>query len=300
MSIRKAGKRTRPEPGLRVKKPINHKNTSGEKRSLLKKAGIFRELKDEELDIIAEYSEFRSFADDEVIFKSGTNGDMLYLIKRGMVRILAPHDGEMHDIAQFIEGELFGELDLFEEAPRSVDAVAETPTELLCFPRQGLKFEELLPRHPRIFAEILKILLGQIAVRIREANKLVSEKVPWIEDLRKQLFFDKLTGLYNKAFLEEDFKLQLAKTTACAVLAIKPDNFKTVNDESGHDAGDKTLRLLADMLKDYLDASGTGVRFRGDEYIAVFPECKAEGAHKHAQALLEKVKAIDMSSMVKQ
>ncbi|MBN1523340.1 MAG: GGDEF domain-containing protein [Spirochaetales bacterium] len=271
---------------------------AGEKRSLLGKVSLFSELKKDEIDLICSYSEFMSFADDEVIFKKNSDADSLMIVSKGMVRILAPQNGEMRDIAQFIQGELFGEMDLFEENPRIVDAVAETPTEILRFPKRGISFESLLKKYPEIFARILQKLLAQIARRTREANKLVSEKVPWIDDLRKQLFFDKLTGLYNKTYLEEDFVTVLKKSESCAVFAIKPDNFKIVNDEYGHDAGDRTLRLMADAVQDWLGDTGMGVRYRGDEYIGIWPNINKEQAKKHGEALLQCIREIDLKEIL--
>jgi diguanylate cyclase (GGDEF)-like protein len=270
-----------------------------EKRDLLKRVALFRKLKEDELDLVVQYSGFAAYRDGEQIFAPGTNGESLFVVRRGRVRILAEKEGESRDIAEFIEGELFGELDLFEDAPRANGAVAESETVLLAFPRPGLDFASLLKKHPALFARILTKLLAQISQRLRETNKLVSEKTPWIDDLRRQLLYDKLTGLYNKSYLEEDFRVELARSRQpTSLLAIKPDNFKVVNDGYGHEAGDKALRLLADTVKAGIGGEGVGVRYRGDELMAVLPRRGEPEARRVAEQLLIDIKAIDLEPVI--
>jgi diguanylate cyclase (GGDEF)-like protein len=269
------------------------------KHELLQRVALFRKLKSDELDVIARYSEFEVYPDGDEIFAAGTNGESLFVVQQGRVRIIAGDNGETRDIAQFIEGELFGELDLFEDAPRTVSAAAETDTILLVFPRPGLSFASLLKRHPALFARILNKLLAQVSQRIRETNKLVSEKTPWIDDLRRQLLYDKLTGLYNKNYLEEDFAAQLPRWGRSSVLlAVKPDNFKDVNDGYGHEAGDKALRLLAETVTAGAGQNGIGVRFRGDELMAVLPDTDEDAAARAAEDLLKAVSAIDLAPVI--
>jgi CRP-like cAMP-binding protein len=246
-----------------------------EKKELLKRVSLFQKLKDEELSLVALYSSFSEFKDGETVFAAGTDGESLFVVKKGLVRIVAENEGELRDIARFIEGELFGELDLFEDTPRSAAALAETDTTLLVFPQPGLVFSSLLAQHPALFARILNKLLAQISVRIRETNTLLSEKTPWIDDLRKQLLYDKLTGLYNKSYLEDELKTELARWGGVtSLLAVKPDNFKLINDGYGHEAGDKALRLLAEAVKSGVGRDDIVVRFRGDEFIAILPKKK--------------------------
>ncbi|HEQ72490.1 MAG TPA: cyclic nucleotide-binding domain-containing protein, partial [Spirochaetia bacterium] len=107
------------------------------KQTLLERVSLFRELRPEELELIAAYSDLVHFSDGETIFTHGTNGESLYIVSGGAVRIIADGTGTGQDIARFIGGELFGELDLFEESVRTVDAVAEGRTDLLIFPRPG-------------------------------------------------------------------------------------------------------------------------------------------------------------------
>ena len=179
------------------------------KLALLSKAGLFSQLREAELRTISRYSGYRTFAEGELIFPEGSHREELYLIKNGRVVIRRGGNGEGQDIARFVAGEVFGEMDLLDSAPRSASAFAEESTTLLVFPHE-VPFQELLEKHPYVFARILRKLLGEIAGRIRAIDRLVSEKSPWIEELKRQLLRDKLSGLYNRAFLEEELPRLLA------------------------------------------------------------------------------------------
>ncbi len=266
----------------------------------LKNTELFSKLKDDELEIIAGNSEYIHYRDNEQIFRTGMSAFSLYVIKEGEARIISrPDNGGGREIAHFIKGEIFGELDLFENTERTADAVAESDTVLLAFPKQGVLFTEILEKHPEICAQIVYKFLALVAGRIRFTNKLVSEKTTWIEDLRKQILYDNLTGLYNRSFLDQDFKNQLynyGNTTS--VLVIKPDNFKIINDGYGHEAGDKALRLLADMVKSRLQISDIVVRYRGDEFAVILPAQNSEQAMSIAEDILASICEIDLKPII--
>jgi diguanylate cyclase len=273
------------------------KNTTSEKDqkiALLGKSSLFAQLSPEELGTIARYSGYRSYSTGQVIFEEGSHREELYLIKEGTVAIRrhAEDDGDK-EIAQFVGGEVFGEMDLLDTAPRSASAVAEGPATLLVFP-DGLEFSGLLEKHPDVFARVLRKLLGEIAGRIRAIDKLISEKTPWIEELKKQLLRDRLTGLYNRAFLEEELPQIVAAHSRTSLLVVKPDNFKVINDTYGHEAGDKTLMLLAEAVKSRLKDGDMGARFRGDEYCVILPGRSARDTADAAEALRAAVRAIDL------
>ena len=266
------------------------------KLALLSKAGLFSQLREAELRTLSRYSGYRTFAEGELIFPEGSHREELYLIKNGRVVIRRGGNGEGQDIARFVAGEVFGEMDLLDSAPRSASAFAEESTTLLVFPNE-VPFQELLEKHPYVFARILRKLLGEIAGRIRAIDRLVSEKSPWIEELKRQLLRDKLSGLYNRAFLEEELPRLLAAGRPVSLLVVKPDNFKTINDTCAHEAGDRTLVLIADALKSCLAEGDLGVRYRGDEYCAVLPGRPAPEAARLAECIRLAVGRVDVAQV---
>ena len=301
-AVKKAVRKTVPKSASKRKAAARPRRTAGAeaaprlstKAALLGKAELFAQLAPDELSMIARYSGYRTCAAGDVIFSEGTHREELYLIRGGTVVIRRRQEGGgEQDIARFVDGEVFGEMDLMDRAPRTASAVAEGPVTLLVFPDR-MEFADILSKHPAVFARVLRKLLGEIARRIRAIDRLISEKTPWIEELKKQLHRDKLTGLYNRAFLEEELPRIVAEHPRTSLLVVKPNNFKTINDTYGHEAGDKTLVLLAEALKSRLQGGDLGARYRGDEYCVILPGQGAREAAATAELLRAAVRAIDL------
>ncbi len=268
---------------------------SAGKLALLRRAALFAPLTQAELRLLAANSAYRTCAAGERIFGEGPHDQELHLVKSGavIIRKRAP-DGSERDIARFIEGEVFAETDLLDASPRTASAFADGEVTLLRFPAPGLEFRDLIERRPEAFARILEKLLGEIAGRIRGVNRLVSEKTPWVEELRRQLHRDKLTGLFNRTYLEEELAGFLGRSGPTALLVLKPDNFKAINDTCGHDAGDRTLVMLGELVRSRLAEGDAGVRYRGDEFCLVLPGREPERAFEAAEAVRDAVHGIDM------
>jgi diguanylate cyclase (GGDEF)-like protein/PAS domain S-box-containing protein len=123
---------------------------------------------------------------------------------------------------------------------------------------------------------------------------------------------DSLTGLFNRRRFEEELSRQLVYTRrhgkGGALLMIDLDRFKQINDELGHEVGDRALCEVARVLDENLRASDTlarGVdldgaeaavvaRFGGDEFVALLPEVDETGAEAVAGRLVEAVRTASL------
>lgn len=106
-----------------------------------------------------------TFKKDEVIFKKGDIGDRLFIVKEGMVRIFIVDSDNEETIAVMKQGDIFGELSLYDTQPRSAYASALIPTTLLAISRE--KFDELKNKNPQIASKIFQIMLKIISKRLR-------------------------------------------------------------------------------------------------------------------------------------
>jgi diguanylate cyclase (GGDEF)-like protein len=265
--------------------------------SMLRAVPIFSDLEDNELDVVARYTRPYRFRKGEAVFTEGSTAKELYVIQEGEILITKKTNGRKTvDLARFISGESFGELDLFDSAPMSATAVAERDTTLLVFPHRETKLEGVMREHPAVFAIVLRRLLAVVAGRIRTANKLISERAPWIQELRAQLLTDKLTGLYNRSYIDEELpRLLPGEGGHASILVLKPDNFKQVNDTFGHDAGDAALKQIAGFVKSSLEGmKGAAVRYRGDEFALVLLGVETREAEKTAERLRSAIKELDL------
>jgi diguanylate cyclase (GGDEF)-like protein len=93
------------------------------------------------------------------------------------------------------------------------------------------------------------------------------------EDLARRSVRDPLTGLLNRGYLEETLRLEerraLRSGSTFCVLMIDADHFKRINDEGGHEAGDRALRFLAGVLGTHSRSSDVACRYGGEELALV-------------------------------
>ena len=124
----------------------------------------------------------------------------------------------------------------------------------------------------------------------------ITERKELEERLRHQAFHDPLTGLPNRALFNN--RLEHALTRAerrekpVALLFLDLDNFKLVNDELGHDAGDRLLAAVARRLTTCVRPEDTVARLGGDEFALLLEEVSGVGnatrvAERIANALRE-------------
>ncbi len=119
----------------------------------------------------------------------------------------------------------------------------------------------------------------------------VSERRALEDQLTRQAFHDGLTGLANRALLADRVKhalVRAARTHAhVAVMFLDVDDFETITDSGGHEAGDEMLVELAARLRRCRRGSDTAARLGGDEFALVLEETDGvEGAAAFARRVL--------------
>ena len=281
---------------------FKRQSTMKRKIDLLKAVEILTGLQEGDLQTIAALSHYRRYPEGRVIFEKGATSKSFFIVESGEVGIMSSaHTAAEAAIAYFIPDEIFGEFDLFEGDTRTAQAVAAEDSRLLVFPKEGEDFQRIAKRHAGIFARIYSNLLTLNAGRIRRTNGLVSDRTRWVEELRRQMLFDKLTGLYNRSFLDDEFPKELSRMTEpISVLVVKPDNFKAINDAFGHEAGDEVLKALADTTRSCLDKDDLAIRFRGNEFVLILPKTTQGKAFARAEHLLNTLSSLDVGEMIEQ
>ena len=137
-------------------------------KSFLRKVPLFEGLKEEELEAIASVTITRSFSKDQVIILAEEEGDALFLINTGQVKVsIVSEDGREVILSLLGEGAEFGELALLDEKPRSANVVAMSDAELYMLHRSD--FLQLLYRVPKIAIT----LLAELATRLRKTDRKI-------------------------------------------------------------------------------------------------------------------------------
>lgn len=135
----------------------------------LKGIQLFSGLKQPALELIARIAQEEHHKKGTKIFRHGDPGEKLYLILNGRVRISreVPGMGE-EALAILGPGQMFGEMALLDESPRSADANVHENCELLAVPRDG--FDELLFVNKELAYEVLWSIVQMLVARLRETN----------------------------------------------------------------------------------------------------------------------------------
>jgi ABC-type multidrug transport system ATPase subunit/CRP-like cAMP-binding protein len=133
-------------------------------RSVLRKVPTFSACSDDEIDILESSLSVVDVPAGEAIFREGEDGDSMYIIADGQVRIASDVASEKVVFAHLGPGDFFGEMALLSGAPRSAAAIAGTRARLWRIGRQEM--ERIRANHPGIDSEITRIL-GQ---RLQKGN----------------------------------------------------------------------------------------------------------------------------------
>jgi diguanylate cyclase (GGDEF)-like protein len=116
-----------------------------------------------------------------------------------------------------------------------------------------------------------------------------------IQKQRKLSTADALTGAYNRRFLDDFLRNELARSmrhkTALSLAMIDVDHFKQFNDTHGHGAGDRALKQVAQTLELAVRRTDLVARYGGEEFVVVLPDSTAEQAEAKMNAIREAIQA---------
>ena len=138
---------------------------------ILQKSQLFKNIKSEVLQELSGYFEVKKVAARENIFFEGDNGDELFIIAFGTVKVIKndPQSGEEKDLAMLASGSYFGEMALIDrEHKRTATLETLEATTLIGLNKESLT--TLCNRSPEISSEIYKSLAQALAKRLSMTN----------------------------------------------------------------------------------------------------------------------------------
>lgn len=139
-----------------------------ERLDFLRGISLFAEMDDDELERLAADFRPHRFDADQTIFFQGDRGDALYIIESGRVRIyVLAEDGQEVSVTLYGPGDLFGEMALLDQRPRSATAVAMEDTRLFVLPRRYFYY------HLRESYQLALNLMSTLSIRLRQTTEAV-------------------------------------------------------------------------------------------------------------------------------
>lgn len=135
----------------------------------LKRIELFKELKNNDFDLIVEQIEEKEFEPDTIIFTESNIRKNLYLIYEGEVELFKKTTfGEEKRLAYFTRYDFLGEGALMDDSPHSTSARTLLKTKTFVIPKE--KFLDLFKVHPELAANVLSQIAHVISRRMRQAN----------------------------------------------------------------------------------------------------------------------------------
>lgn len=134
---------------------------------------IYREFETEDIDILSNICEEVKIKKGEIIFKEGSPGDALFIIKKGVVKVFKETRTRKKLITILSEGEFFGEMALIDGSPRSATIVADEDSEFIKLSLEN--FNKLKNEYPKTALKVFGALLKFMSYRIRRTTKKAAQ-----------------------------------------------------------------------------------------------------------------------------
>jgi CRP/FNR family cyclic AMP-dependent transcriptional regulator len=140
-------------------------------KEFLKNVVLFADLPAANMEKVAKLVTQKDYPKYQIIFEEGEAGDILYIIKSGLVKISKEaSDGRVKTLALLKAGDFFGEMSVLSEEGRSANAETLSDAELLLMNRND--FSNLLDKNPSVSLHIIRTLIERLFAADRQIKNL--------------------------------------------------------------------------------------------------------------------------------
>ncbi|HJV86171.1 MAG TPA: GGDEF domain-containing protein [Noviherbaspirillum sp.] len=218
------------------------------------------------------------------------NGACLYIVLRGALNVTHAdlHAGQTDAATSILPGECAGELSVLDGEASSDHIHALQDSDVLVIPADTLW--KLVDESNGVARNLLRLL----SFRIRAANAQLRRRQKVGEFYRQLSMVDGLTGLHNRAWLNDNLPSIVenahAASSPMSLIMIDIDHFKRFNDEHGHVTGDHALQIAAKAIRSCLRPTDFAARFGGEELLVILPSSSQKTALLVAQRLRDSVR----------
>ncbi len=268
-------------------------------KELLKTFPLFSGFDEASLDAVIPYFSLKKFEKGEVILSQREAARTLYLIARGKVAGMVKLPGSIErKKGEYHPGDFFGEISLLGDRTAVHSYAAAEPSEVLTLRDEDLRL--LIEKSPDVAVPLLSRLLALTIQRLRKSSSFLADVVQWGELASRRVITDELTGVYNRAFLQDAlenfFNISQSNSKPLSLLMVDIDNCRRINEGPGHDAGNLIIIEVAELMKKHVSQYGILARYGGDEFSILLPEAGLERARAIAEEIRSEVEAHDFSA----
>jgi len=249
--------------------------------SILASVPLFRKCTPEQLGVLVRHASEQIYPSGHVVTRQGEPSDNLWVLLSGRVRVIeATADGQAEMLLGEIgKAEIFGELGMLRDQPRSATVIAVDRTHCLVL-RQS-DFMAVLQDSPELSNALLRIVAG----RLFDADRKLARYAP-----------DPLTGLASRRAFHEQYRRLAAgarrRKNGLLLLTLDVVKLKAVNDGFGYALGDEVLRTVADALAESTRTTDVIARYGGDEFAVLLLDAMPKDVEIVAARVRDKLAAL--------
>ena len=131
----------------------------------------------------------------------------------------------------------------------------------------------------------------KLTQQLTQMEQETQELQVMLQENRNKLMYDALTGVYSRMAYDERIVQELSRwnryQTSFSYAILDIDHFKRINDTYGHNAGDKALKIIAQLMQSYVRQTDYVFRIGGEEFVLLLSNTDAAGA----ASMVEKMRA---------
>lgn len=158
-----------------------------------------------------------------------------------------------------------------------------------------------------LYADHLLVSQNEISQKLEQTNARLNEEILQGIETEKRLAFhanhDSLTGLLNRRKFDEILSYELERhrryQDELTLVFCDIDYFKQINDNYGHEVGDKVLELFAEKLKSAVRETDVVARWGGEEFMLLLLNTTADKTERMADMVREKIECVEFDAVDK-
>jgi len=249
--------------------------------SILASVPLFRKCTPEQLNALVQHASEQVYPSGHVVTRQGEPSENLWVLLSGRVRVVeATADGQAEMLlGELGKAEIFGELGILRDQPRSATVIAVDRTQCLVIRQRD--FMAVLQESPELANALLRIVAG----RLYDADRKLARYAP-----------DPLTGLASRRAFHEQYRRLAAgarrRKNGLLLMTLDVVKLKSVNDGFGYALGDEVLRTVADALAESTRTTDVIARYGGDEFAVLLLDAMPKDVEIVAARVRDKLAAL--------
>jgi len=249
--------------------------------SILASVPLFRKCTPEQLNALVQHASEQVYPSGHVVTRQGEPSENLWVLLSGRVRVVeATADGQAEMLlGELGKAEIFGELGILRDQPRSATVIAVDRTQCLVIRQRD--FMAVLQESPELANALLRIVAG----RLYGADRKLARYAP-----------DPLTGLASRRAFHEQYRRLAAgarrRKNGLLLMTLDVVKLKSVNDGFGYALGDEVLRTVADALAESTRTTDVIARYGGDEFAVLLLDAMPKDVEIVAARVRDKLAAL--------